>query len=248
LFRNGAPTGGLKNPYSVAANLQIDHQLTERLLLRVGYEERHTRRDFFVEPVTQDSQVAALLLQNSGRSHYREFQTVARLRFQEGRNIFLSYVRSEARGDLNDFNTYFGNLRHPVIRPNEFGNQQFDAPNRLLFWGDFGLPRDIVATPVFEWRSGFPFSLLNEAQSFVGPRNAGGRFPQLMTLDLLVTKGLKIPFLGKKYKGRVGVTIFNITNHWNPRDVQNNLASPQFGTFYNSPDRSFRTKFEFVKF
>ncbi len=249
LFRNIAPGGGLRNPYSLAANLQVDHQLTGRLLLRVGYEQRHTRREFFVEPVThQDSTTGALLLQNSGRSRYREFQTTARLRFQEGRNIFLSYVRSEARGDLNDFNTYFGNLRHPVIRPNEFGKQEFDVPNRLLFWGDFGLPRDIVATPVFEWRSGFPYSLLDEAQNFVGPRNAGGRFPQLMTLDLLVTKGLKIPFRGKKYKGRVGVTIFNITNHWNPRDVQNNLASPQFGTFYNSPDRSFRTKFEFVKF
>jgi len=249
LSRNIAPGGGPRNPYSLAANFQVDHQLTGRLLLRVGYEQRHTRREFFVEPVTtQDSTTGALLLQNSGRSRYREFQTTARLRFQEGRNIFLSYVRSEARGDLNDFNTYFGNLRHPVIRPNEFGKQEFDVPNRLLFWGDFGLPRDIVATPVFEWRSGFPYSLLDEAQNFVGPRNAGGRFPQLMTLDLLVTKGLKIPFRGKKYKGRVGVTIFNITNHWNPRDVQNNLASPQFGTFYNSPDRSFRTKFEFVKF
>lgn len=157
-------------------------------------------------------------------------------------------MRSEARGDLNDFNTYFGNLRHPVIRPNQFGKQQFDVPNRLLFWGDFGLPYDIVATPVFEWRGGFPFSFLDEAQNFVGPRNAGGRFPQLITLDLLVTKGVKIPFRGKKYKGRVGVTIFNITNHWNPRDVQNNLSSSQFGTFYNSRDRSFRTKFEFVKF
>ena len=249
LFRNTAPGDGLRNPYSLAANVQLDHQLTERLLLRVGYEERHTRHDFFVEPIThQDLTSGALLLQDSGRSRYREFQTLARLRFQEGRNIFLSYVRSEARGDLNDFNTYFGNLRHPVIRPNEFGKQQFDAPNRLLFWGDFALPKDIVATPVFEWRSGFPFSLLDEDQNFVGPRNAGGRFPKLMTLDLLVTKGLRIPFRGKKYKGRVGLTIFNITNHWNPRDVQNNLASPQFGTFYNSPDRGFRTKFEFVKF
>jgi hypothetical protein len=70
----------------------------------------------------------------------------------------------------------------------------------------------------------------------------------LVTLDLLITKGLKIPFRGKKYRGRVGVTIFNITNHWNPRDVQNNIASGAFGTFYNSADRSFRTKFEFVKF
>ncbi|MGI9066804.1 MAG: TonB-dependent receptor [Pyrinomonadaceae bacterium] len=251
LFHNIGP-GEFRNPYSVAGNVQVDHQVTERLLLRFGYEERQTRRDFVIEPgvIPQGtaSQPGALLLLNTGRSHYRELQAVARLRLQEGRNIFLSYVRSRARGDLNDYNTFFGNLRHPTIRTNEYGRQLFDAPNRLLFWGDFALPRDIVATPVLDWRSGFPFSLLNEKQDYVGPRNGGGRFPQLFTLDLLVTKGLKIPFRGKKYKGRVGLTIFNITNHWNPRDVQNNLASRQFDTFYNSPGRSFRTKFEFVKF
>jgi carboxypeptidase family protein/TonB-dependent receptor-like protein len=247
LFRNTAPAD-LKNPYSIAGNVQVDHQVTPRVLLRLGYEERHTRREFILEPVLTAGQDGALLLQNAGRSLYREFQAVARFRFQEARNIFLSYVRSQARGDLNDYNTYFGNLRHAVIRPNEYGRQPFDAPNRLLFWGDFGLPRKIVATPVLEWRSGFPFSLLNEQQDYVGPRNGGGRFPQLLTLDLLVTKGVKIPFRGKKYRGRVGVTVFNITNHWNPRDVQGNLASPAFGTFYNSPERSFRTKFEFVKF
>ena len=247
LFANTAP-GDLKNPYSVAGNVQLDHQIIERLLLRFAYEERHTRREFIVEPTLSMGQPDALRLVNAGRTHYRELQALARFRFQEGRNAFLSYVRSQARGDLNDYNTYFGNLRHPIIRPNEYGRQPFDAPHRLLFWGDFGLPRNIVATPVLEWRSGFPFSLLNEQQDYVGPRNGGGRFPQLMTLDLLVTKGVKIPFRGKKYRGRVGVTVFNITNHWNPRDVQNNLASPAFGTFYNSPDRSFRTKFEFVKF
>jgi len=242
LFRNTAPED-LENPYSLAWNLQIDHQLTQRLLLRLGYEERSTRRDFVLEPTG-----TALLLQNNGRSRYRELQAVARFRFQEGRNIFLSYVRSQARGNLNDFNTYFGNLKHAVIRPDEYGRQPFDAPNRLLFWGEFTLPKDFVATPVVDWHSGFPFSLLNENQDFVGPRNEGGRFPRLFTLDLLVTKGLNIPFRGKKYKGRAGFTIFNITNHWNPRDVQNNLASGQFGTFFNSPHRSVRLKFEFVKY
>ena len=247
LFRNTAPPD-LKNPYSVAGNVQVDHEFTKRLLLRFGYEERRTRREYIVEPVLTSATEGTLLLQNAGRSLYRELQAVARFRFQEGRNVFLSYVRSQARGDLNDYNTYFGNLRHAVIRPNEYGRLPFDAPNRLLFWGDFGLPRNIVATPVLEWRSGFPYSVINEQQDFVGPRNGGGRLPQLVTLDLLVTKGLKIPFRGKKYRGRVGVTIFNITNHWNPRDVQNNLASHAFGTFYNSAGRSFRTKFEFVKF
>ncbi|HKS10919.1 MAG TPA: TonB-dependent receptor [Pyrinomonadaceae bacterium] len=249
MFQNTAPDNP-ENPYSLAWNLQVDHQVNPRLLLRLGYEERSTRRDFVLEPVVNGAtpNQGLLLLQNNGRSRYRELQAVARFRFQENRNIYLSYVRSQARGNLNDFNTYFGNQKHPVIRPDEYAKQPFDVPHRLLFWGEFGLPFDIVATPVLDWHSGFPFSLLNEQQDFVGPRNEGGRFPQLVTLDLLIMKGLTIPFRGKKYKGRAGFTVFNITNHWNPRDVQNNLASPQFGTFFNSPDRSVRLKFEFVKY
>jgi len=233
----------LDNPYSLAWNLQLDHQAHQRLLLRLGYEERNTRRDFVLEPTAD-----ALLLQNNGRSRYREFQALARFRFQEGRNIFLSYVRSQSRGNLNDFNTYFGNQKHAVIRPDEYGRQPFDAPHRMLFWGDFAAPFNTVLTPVVDWRSGFPFSIINEDQDIVGPRNAGGRFPRLLTLDLLVMKALKIRFRGKEYKGRAGFTVFNITNHWNPRDIQNNIASPQFGTFYNSADRSVRLKFEFVKY
>ncbi|HEU4930458.1 MAG TPA: carboxypeptidase regulatory-like domain-containing protein [Pyrinomonadaceae bacterium] len=242
LLQNTAPAD-LENPYSLAWNIQLDHQLNQRLLLRFGYEDRNTRREFVLEPTLN-----ALLLQNNGRSRYRELQAVARFRFQEGRNIFLSYVRSEARGNLNDFNTYFGNLKQAVIRPDEYGKQPFDVPNRLLFWGDFAVPFDMVVTPVVDWHSGFPFSIVDEKQNFVGPRNEGGRFPQLLTLDLLVMKALKIRFRGKEYKGRAGFTVFNITNHWNPRDVQNNLGSGQFGTFFNSPDRSIRLKFEFVKY
>ena len=249
LFLNTAPDD-LENPYSLAWNAQVDHEVNPRLLLRLGYEERGTRRDFVLEPVPDSatSNFGNMLLLNSGRSRYRELQAVARFRFQEGRNIFLSYVRSQARGNLNDFNHYFGNLKQAVIRPDEYGKLPYDAPNRLLFWGEFALPFDVVATPVVDWRSGFPFSLVNQQQDFVGPRNEGGRFPSLLTFDVLVTKGVTIPFRGKKYRGRAGITLFNITNHWNPRDVQNNLDSSQFGTFYNSPGLSVRLKFEFVKY
>jgi len=248
LYTNTFSSRDLDNPYSVAWNLQVDHEVSPRLLLRFGYEERQTHDDFFVEPLNLGTSSGALLLENSGRSRYREFQTMVRGRLQENRNIFLSYVRSEARGNLNDFNTYFGNLRDPIIRNDEVGPQNFETPNRLLFWGDFGLPYDLVATPVIEWRSGFPVSLIDQNQDYVGPRNTGGRFPSLVTFDVLVTKGVTIPFRGKKYRGRVGLSVFNITNHWNPRDFQNNIDSLNFGTFYNSVGRSFRTKFELVKF
>ncbi len=141
LFLNTAPSN-LENPYSVAWTAQVDHEISQRLLLRLGYEERSTRKDFVLEPVADGTTLNSgrLLLLNSGRSRYRELQAVARFRFQEGRNIFLSYVRSQARGNLNDFNHYFGNLKQAVIRPDENGKQPFDAPNRMLFWGEFALP------------------------------------------------------------------------------------------------------------
>jgi hypothetical protein len=249
-FRNLIENGDFQNPYSVAWNIQVDHELTSRVLLRSGYEERQTRRDFMVDPVVLNNNDGLLILSNKGRSRYKEWQIMIRYRLQEKNYLYLAYTRSRATGDLNDFNTYFGNIRNPIIRPNEHSYQPFDAPNRLLFWGEIGLPKDIIATPVVDWRTGFPFSLINEEQNFVGPRNQGGRFPRFFSLDLQVTKGLTIPvpFIKKKFKGRFGVKMFNITNHWNPREVQNNIDSQDFGVFYNSVPRKFRLKFAFLKY
>jgi outer membrane receptor protein involved in Fe transport len=253
VFRNLVESGDYENPYGVAWSLQADHEF-HRFLLRLGYEERRSRRDFILEPRAD----GRLLLKSDGQSQYREFQATMRYRLQEKRYLYLAYVRSRATGDVNDFNTYFGNARDPIIRANEKSLQPFDAPNRLLFWGDISLPKQITLTPVMDWHTGFPFSLVDEDQNFVGVRNRGGRFPAFFALDLQVTKGLtiKVPkwgfipssFQGKKFPGRFGIKLFNITSHWNPRDVQNNLDSPAFGTFYNSSRRSLRLKFEFVKF
>jgi hypothetical protein len=258
LFINTIENNDYENPYSVAGNIQLDHEFTKRFLLRVGYEERHSRKDFILEPIIRGLNDSQLLLKNNGTSRYREFQILGRFRFQEKRNLYLAYIRSKAEGDLNDFNSYFGNTRNPIIRKNEFSIQPFDAPHRLLFWGDISLPKGITFTPVVDWRSGFPFSFVNERQDFVSPRNLAGRFPRFFSLDLQVTKEytIKVPqwkfipqkFRGKKYPGRFGVKLFNITSHFNPRDFQNNIDAVDFGTFYNSPRRAFRLKFEFVKF
>ena len=252
-FRHVVEAGSYRNPYSVAGNLQIDHEVG-RLLLRVGVEARSTRRDFILDPKPDGS----LVLVRDGRSNYRELQITARYRLQERRHLFVAYVRSRASGDLNAFDDYFGNIRNPVIRANERSLQPFDATDRLLFWGDFGLPKQITVSPVVDWHTGFPFSFVDEDQNFVGARNRAGRYPAFFSLDLQVTKGLapRVPnwgfipakFRGRKFPGRFGIKLFNITNHWNPRDFQNNIDSSDFGTFYNSPRRGIRLKFEFVKF
>jgi len=44
---------------------------------------------------------------------------------------------------------------------------------------------------------------------------------------------------------RSGSVVFNLFNHFNPRDVQNDLDSQRFGDFFNGPPRTFRGKFVF---
>jgi len=54
--------------------------------------------------------------------------------------LFFSYVRAGARGDLNDFASYLGSFPVPIIRANQFGNLPADLPNRFLAWGLVQLP------------------------------------------------------------------------------------------------------------
>jgi hypothetical protein len=45
----------------------------------------------------------------------------------------------------------------------------------------------------------------------------------------------------------VGVKVFNLTNHFNPRDFQGNQASDAFGGFYNAVGRKYGMKFVIEK-
>jgi hypothetical protein len=137
----------------------------------------------------------------------------------------------------------FGDLRDPIVRDNEYSRQSFDTPNRLLVWGLVNLPNDISVAPTVEYRNGFPYSIVDQTQTIVGTRNLGGRFPEFFTLDLAVTKDVQIT---RGRRARVGVQLFNLTDHFNPRDVQNNIDSPSFGAFANSVDRQVRAKFVFL--
>jgi hypothetical protein len=238
------PDGRLHVPYSLGWDLQVDREIRRGLLFRFGYEERQTHRDFIVDPLETPTS-AALRLLNSGRQSYREFQWTARWEANERTTMFFSFVRSCATGDLNSFDQYFGNYPNPVIRPNQRGLLPYDAPNRFLLWGTLGLPWKLEFSPLLEVRNGFPFSKVDNDLNFIGVRNAAGRFPAFASWDILVARPLTIPMFHRKYKAKIGLRVYNITSHGNPRDVQQNIFSPNFGQFYNSVGRQFRGKFEF---
>lgn len=235
-----AVSGGLRNPRSTSWNLELDRQVLRNLSLRVAYEQRNTSNDFIVSPNSQPNS-GILALSNRGSDSYREFQITGRYRV---RDLLLnaSYARSRAFGDLNDLNQFFGNLAQPVIQPDARGRLSFDAPNRFLLWGSIPAPWKFTIVPVYDLHTGFPYSIENELREYVGPRNTT-RYPTFSSFDMQISRRVALPVHGRRLHARAGLGVFNLFNHFDPRDVQNNLASPRFGGFFNSAWREYRGKF-----
>jgi len=123
-------------------------------------------------------------------------------------------------------------------RPSSLKN--FVAVTRSSFWA-LGAPAVILGgiyagifSPLYEWRSGFPWSAVNEFQDFVGPRNESGRLPRVSTLDFTLSR----PWRFRKYRFLAGIKIYNTFRTGDERDVQANVTSPDYGTFYNPIHRS----------
>ena len=146
----------------------------------------------------------------------------------------MSYVRSQARGDLNTLSNLYVPFETPVIVTNVASSLAANVPNRLVSWSRIGLPANFTVSPVVDVHSGLPYSNVDTYQSYVGGAN-GQRYPTLFSLDLKVYREfpLHLPFLGsmKNRKLRFGVYSLNLTNHSNPLDVYNNVTSPYFGHF-----------------
>ena len=235
-----AINAGLRNPRSLAWNVELDRQITSALTVRAGFQERNTSRDFLLTPELESGR-GVLSVANAGHDFYREFQVSGLYKLRRG-SVNASYVRSKAFGDLNDFNQFFGNNPFAVIQPNERRRLPFDAPDRFLFWGQYNAPLKLTVMPVFDIHTGFPYSVVDEYRSFVGPRDSQ-RFRRFNSLDLQMTRPINLPFPHKDIRARIGFSVFNLLNRFNPRDVQNDVDSERFGETFNGVGRTFRGKF-----
>lgn len=238
--------GPIRNARSLGWNLQLDREVIDDLFLRTGFQYRRTDSNFLVNPLHGQlgGDSNALAMSSTGRDYYREFQVSLRYRLRGTGHITASYVRSSSSGDLNDLGSIYGPAPAALILPNERAPLRFDVPHRMLTWTEFNLPWGFKTIPVWELRSGFPYSNIDEYRRLVGPRNRAGRFPMFNAVDLQVTKKVDIPFKGKDRRFRAGIRLFNLFNNFNPQDVQENLASPHYGVFYRGIKRKIRAIFE----
>jgi hypothetical protein len=228
-------------PENLTWNLQVDRTVSPWLVVRANVVSSQTSGLYIVDPDLSFTGRNVIELSSTGTSMYRAAEVTARVG-PSARSMNISYTRSRARGDLNDFSSIFGDISAPLIRANQYSQLPTDAPNRLLAWGSFDLPRRVMVSPVFEVRTGFPYSVVDAEQNFVGVRNADTtRFPRFVALDLEVAKDVKVT---AKYAARLSVRGFNLFNHFNPRDVHANTADPAFGQFLSSYRRYFSGGFD----
>ncbi len=227
-------------PYTWTWSLEADQELNPRVLLRLSFLSSRAYNQYIIDPVNDLPTGPAMLLTPRGASHYNELESTVHFRINRFTEWNVSYVFSQARGDLNTLSQLFVPFQQPVIREDAFADLNSDIPNRLLTWGRFKTHIwGIEAGPVVDLHSGYPYSQIDMQENYVGAPNTE-RYPQFLSLDMKLSKEFHVPFpLVKRHLMRGSLTIFNLTDHANPRDVFNNISSPNFGHFAGNQHRLF---------
>jgi Carboxypeptidase regulatory-like domain len=229
-------------PYSIGSSFEIERRFSSILKVSAKYSLRNSHALVTVTPAFLRDGRSALVASDIGNARYRELSFTAHLGRETGRKVFFSYARSSAMGDLNESDSYVGNLPFPVIQPNFFTHLPNDAPNRFLIWGESNLPWKMRVIPLVEYRTGFPYAATDAYQNFVGiPDSNSTRFPNYFSLDARLSKDFPVT---SKYTARVSVRGLDLTNHFNALAVRSNTDDPLFGNFFGNYGRRFKLDFD----
>ena len=224
--------GSLRLPRALATVVGIERELAPGLDAQAIVTNRRSSR---VAVLDVPLQSGALRIDSTGQGAYRELQLSVRKTWSDDQQLFASYVRSSSNGELNEFAAAFQAMDLPLVQPGGRARTPNDARHRFLTWGTFNLPHRVVVSPVTEWRSGFPYSTLTSRYVYEGSPQTK-TFPSFMATDMVVYKTVTV-------RGRsadIGLQIFNVTNHRNPRDVYPVADAPRSGQFANSVGPIFR--------
>jgi hypothetical protein len=230
-------------PYSQTWTVELERTLTRLLHFRINYQHSSSGDVILLTPQTVGgSPVHAL--GGGGSSRYHQFEATARLSWKGGQQMMFSYVRSKAQGDINTFSSYLGDFPSTPVRPNYFSNSRSDIPNRFIAWGFINAPLKARVAPIFEYRTGLPYSVLDVRRNYVGiPYADSTRYRGYMSLDERISRDFAVT---PKYKARISLTVMNTLNHFNPLDLHGNVADPLFGTFFGHYKRRYRGDFEIL--
>ena len=240
LFQHATATD-LTTSRSLTWDVALDHKIDRHWSVHVGTIDRIGRRELQLTP-QRTAEGATLRLDSLGRSTYREIELGAHFTAGQRADINVSYVRSATRSTLNPLTSFYDAVLSPVVGENGYGPARTDVPHRLLVRGRARPLQSWLVVGTLDWRTGLPYSVVDAALDFVGARNTR-RFPAYVRVDA----GLEHRFTIGKARPWIGVRVDNALGSFLPSDVQANMTSPAFGTFYNSEYRQARIQLRFER-
>jgi hypothetical protein len=232
----------LSTARSATWDVAYDYRMNPQWSFRASAIDRRGTHELIVDPQVIDPAAGTgrLLLSSTGSSHYRDLEVGFHFSQLPRVDVDMSYVLSDGEGDLNAFANSFGIPLASVIDPNDSGPT--DIPHRLLGRGRFMPTPRWLLLGVIEWRTGFPYSVFDDSLDFVGPRN-DRRMPAYFRIDFGVERRFRIG----RFEPWIGIRATNLLDAGLPAEVQANLGSPNFGTFYPGDYRQLRLQLRFER-
>jgi hypothetical protein len=237
------PTHGLQQPFFDITSAGWQERIWKKTIVSVELLARNGHRELAFESLNPAQQIGSVfLLQSTRRDKYRGATIAARHTFEKGAVLFGSYTRSRANTDQ---------ALDPVLGALYFAPQQgaplaWDAPNRALSWGTVPTPFwAIDFAYFFEYRTGYPFSVVNQQQFLIGAPNSL-RFPDYASVNISLEKKFRFG----KYLFAVRGSVINIADRQNPNVVVNNIdavgVTPPFLNFSGGQGRAFTGRLRFL--
>jgi hypothetical protein len=220
----------LASPHARTWSLTVDRRLPANLVVRAqAFDRRSTNGLSFFGTPSSDSDTT-YTLSNERTERYRSVEASVRQTIRQEYGWSASYTRSRVTSNAvidigpGDY----------VLATHNDGPLDWDVPHRLVAW--FYLPTVIrpkwAIAGLVDYRSGFPFSALDDAGFVVGSANAY-RYPSHFELDLAIERRITL----RRHLWALRVGVDNITGHFNPTSVNANITSDRFGQFYGGQDR-----------
>jgi hypothetical protein len=232
------PAGDLQQPRFKTTNAGWQQKFARNTLLSLQLLARDGSHGFAYVDQQPTQPGGVFLLEDTRKDRYRSATLSLRHTFSEDMEFFGAYTRSIAHSN-EALNPSLGSIFYAAQQP---GPVSWDAPNRIVTWG--WAPTHIwkiQLTYFFEYRTGYPFSVINLDQQLVGPPNSS-RFPAYASVNL----GLEKKFAFRGYLWGVRVEAVNALNRQNPDTVVNNIDAPNFGSFAGGQGRAFTLRVRFI--
>ena len=218
----------LRAPSFVNWSVGMEQMLPGAVYLQLDFLQRRGTHGLTYVNQSPVATTGLFLLSSTQNQTYDSLQVSAHRQFAATHELFLSYTHSAARSNaVVDFS-----LGNPIFAQQAGGPLPWDTPNRIISWGWVPLFKKFDFAYSLEWRTGFPFSIVNQQQQIVGLPNRT-RFPDYFALNVHLEHRFRLS--GHEWAVRVGFN--NATGRQNPFGVDNNIDSSTFMTFSGTQRR-----------